>query len=246
MIRRFLPAAASAHAADIDRVLTLVHGVMAVLFVGWSLYFFWVLWRFRRTRQPLADHAGTAGRPALWVEVGVVVAEAALLILVALPVWFARTAARPADPSAVVVRIVAEQFTWNVHYPGADGVFGTTALALVGPENPLGLDRTSAGGQDDIVVRNQLHLPIGRPVVIELSSKDVIHSFGVPAMRVKQDAIPGARTPVHFTPVLAGRFDVACSQLCGLAHFRMRAIVTVESDEAFVRFLADEAAAIRN
>ena len=83
---------------------------------------------------------------------------------------------------------------------------------------------------------------MGRPVVIQLSSKDAIHSFGVLAIRVKQDAIPGLFTPVWFTPTVSGVFDIACSQLCGLGHYRMRGILTVESDEAFRKFLADEAA----
>ena len=141
------------------------------------------------------------------------------------------------------MRIVAEQFAWNVHYPGADGQFGRTMPELISPTNPLGLDRQSPGGRDDVVLLNQLHLPINRPVAIQLTSKDMIHSFGVPAMRVKQDAIPGVVTPVWFTPVLAGQFDIACSQLCGLAHYRMRGTVTVESDAAFQKFLSDEAAA---
>ena len=140
------------------------------------------------------------------------------------------------------MRVVAEQFAWNVQYPGPDGEFGTSRPALVTSDNPMGLDRASAHGADDIVVINQLHLPVHRPVVVQLSSKDVIHSFGVPAMRVKQDAIPGVLAPVWFTPTREGTFDIACSQLCGLAHFRMRGVVTVESPEAFERFLAEEAA----
>jgi cytochrome c oxidase subunit 2 len=241
---RWLPPAASAHAGEIDFVLTLVHGLMLVLFVGWGLYFAWVLIRFRRGRQPRASHTGATGRFALGTEVGVVIAEVLLLTVFALPLWFKRTAARPSDPDSVVVRIVAEQFTWNVHYPGADGQFGVTSISLVTPTNPIGLDRTSPLGRDDIVVLSQLHLPVNRPVLIQLSSKDVIHSFGVPAMRVKQDAIPGLFTPVWFTPVLTGEFDIACSQLCGLGHYRMRGVLTVESDQAFRKFLADEAAQI--
>ena len=118
-------------------------------------------------------------------------------------------------------------------------------IALVTPTNPLGLDRASPFGKDDIVVLSQMHLPINRPVIIQLSSKDVIHSFGVPAMRVKQDATPGLVTPVWFTPTMAGQFEIACSQLCGLGHYRMMGVITVESEEAFRRFLADEAAALR-
>jgi cytochrome c oxidase subunit 2 len=175
------------------------------------------------------------------VEVGVVIAEGVLLIGIALPVWFARTSAQP-SAGALEVRVVAEQFVWNVHYPGADGEFGTTTLSKVDPINPLGLDRDSPAGRDDVVVQNQLHVPGGRPVVIYLSSKDVIHSFGVPAMRVKQDAIPGQRVLVTFTPVVEGTYDIACSQLCGLAHYRMRAALVVESREAFERFLVAERA----
>lgn len=242
---RFLPVAASAHAADIDLVTTLIHGLMLGLFVGWAVYFVWVLVRFRRGRQPVADHRGASGRVALGVEIGVVVAEAALLIVLALPLWFARTSAQPTTSTPLIIRVVAEQFVWNVHYPGPDGAFGPTSIALIGPTNPLGLDRTSPTGADDIVVLNQIHVPVDRPVSIQLSSKDVIHSFGVPAMRVKQDAVPGVLSPLWFTPTVAGTYDIACSQLCGLAHFRMRGTITVESAEAFRQFLAEEAAALR-
>jgi cytochrome c oxidase subunit II len=238
----FLPPAASSHAPEIDFVLTLVHVLMLVLFAGWATYFVWVLVRFRRGRQPRADAAGAAGRFALWIEIGVVVAEVVLLVVFALPLWFKRTAAQPSDTGAIVVRVVAEQFVWNVHYPGPDGRFGTTSVALVTPTNPLGLDRNSPGGKDDIVVLSQMHLPVGRQIIIQLSSKDVIHSFGVPAMRVKQDAIPGLFAPVWFVPTRTGEFEIACSQLCGLGHYRMRGVITVESDEAFRKFLADEAA----
>ena len=243
----WLPVRASADAAEIDLVLLFVHGLMLVLFVGWALYFGWVLLRFRQARQPRADPQGARGRLAFWTEVGVVVAEASLLVGLALPVWISRTAAQPNVPAEhpVVVRVVAEQFAWNLHYPGADGRFGATSLALVSPTNPLGLDRRSPFGSDDVVELNTLHLPVNRPVVIQLSSKDVIHSFGVPAMRVKRDAIPGLFAPVWFTPSRAGAYDIACSQLCGLAHFRMRGTIVVESEAAFEQFLSSEAAAQR-
>jgi cytochrome c oxidase subunit 2 len=202
-----------------------------------------VLLRFRRRRQPLANHGGAKGRLAFWVEVGVVAAEAVLLVVFALPVWFRQTTAQPAERGALEIRVVAEQFLWNVHYPGADGQFGATSAALIAAENPLGLDRQSPAGRDDIVMPGQMHLPVNRPVLIHLSSKDVIHSFGVPAMRVKQDAIPGTLSRVSFTPIATGEFDIACSQLCGLGHYRMRGVITVESEEAFQRFLATEATA---
>ena len=240
---RFLAPAASAHAGQVDTVLTLVHGLMFVLFAGWLLYFTWALIRFRRARQPVASYTGARGRFAFWTEVGVVVAEAVLLVVFALPLWYNRMATQPADPGAVTLRVVAEQFAWNVHYPGADGKFGETLPSLVTPDNPLGLNRASTYGHDDIVEIGEIHVPVNRQVVIQLSSKDVIHSFGVPAMRVKRDAIPGLLAPVWFTPTLTGLFEIACSQFCGLLHYRMRGVIVVESAEAFDQFLAAEGAA---
>jgi cytochrome c oxidase subunit 2 len=242
-MNRLLPLAASSDAAQIDLVLTLVHGLMVALFVGWMVYFTWALIRFRRRRQPRANPAGYGGRAAFCTEVAIVVAEGVLLIVFAMPLWFHRTAAQPIDPGAIAVRVVGEQFSWNVHYPGADGRFGETSVALVSPTNPLGLNRQSPFGADDIVETGQIHLPVDRLVIIQLSSKDVIHSFGVPAMRVKRDAIPGLVAPVWFTPIRPGTFEIACSQLCGLAHYRMRGTIVVESESAFRKFLTDEAAA---
>ncbi len=238
---RWLPVAASSHASDVDFILMLVHVLMLVLFAGWLSYFLYVLVRFRRSRQPRANSTGAKGRFAFWTETGVVVAEALLLVVFALPLWFKRTSAQPTATGAIVVRVVAEQFAWNVHYPGPDGQFGATSIALVSPTNPVGLDRNSPGGKDDIVVISQMHLPINRQVIIQLSSKDVIHSFGVPAMRVKQDAIPGVFAPVWFVPTRPGEFEIACSQLCGLGHYRMRGVITVESEDAFRAFLAEQA-----
>ena len=139
----------------------------------------------------------------------------------------------PPEHEAVVVRVVAEQFAWNIHYPGPDGVFGTTRPELVSPSNPIGLDRGSPHAADDVVTVNQLHLPVDRPVIVQLTTKDVIHSFSVPNFRVKQDAIPGLMVPVWFVPDRPGRYDLVCSQLCGLGHYRMRGTVTVETQEAF-------------
>jgi cytochrome c oxidase subunit 2 len=230
---RYLPPAASSHAAGMDAMLLHVHWMVVGLFVGWAIYFLYVLVRYRSGRQPRAFREGT--------RVGVVVAEAVLLIGSALPLWFDRTTARPSQGNSLVLRVVGEQFAWNVHYPGADGQFGESSLLLVNTDNLIGLDRSSKFGRDDLVLQNEIHLVIDRPTIIELSSKDVIHSFGIPAMRVKQDVVPGLRSAVWFTPTMAGDFEVACSQLCGVGHYRMKAVITVESNEAFQKFLTDEA-----
>jgi cytochrome c oxidase subunit 2 len=237
-MKPYLPPAASVHAPVIDAMLAHVHEMMFVLFAGWLIYFVYVLFRYRAGRHPVANPQGTRGRVAMLVFAGVVVAEAVLLIGSALPLWFTRTGPPPASDAPLVIRVVAQQFAWNVHYSGLDGRFGESSMALISDTNPVGVDRNSPGGKDDLVTIGDLHLPVNRPVIIELSTLDVIHSFGIPAMRVKQDVIPGVGSSVWFTPTQIGEFEVACSQLCGAGHYRMRAVITVESEQAFRAFLA--------
>jgi cytochrome c oxidase subunit 2 len=237
-----MPVAASAQAHDVDRLMTLIHVVMVVMFVGWGLFFAYVLLRFNRRRHPQAVYAGVRGRWATWVEGGVLAAEIVLLAGFSVPYWIRNVDARQraSERDATLVRVVAEQFAWNVHYAGKDGRFGRTDLKLVSADNPLGIDRDDPAGKDDITTINELHLPVGKPVIVMLSSKDVVHSFGLPQMRVKQDAIPGIVQPVLFTPTMTGKWDIACSQLCGLGHFRMKGVYTIESQAAFEAWLKEQ------
>jgi cytochrome c oxidase subunit 2 len=231
-----LPVQASAQAAQLDRITVLVHLLMVILFAGWSVYFVYVLVRFRRTRQPAADYLGARGSWSTWTEVGVAVVELVLLAAFSIPAWASRVNPPPAQ-GAIVVRVTAQQFFWTFQYPGPDGEFGRLDPSLIGPDNATGIDRRSPHAADDVVSVNVMHLPIDRPVIVQLTARDVIHSLGVPAMRVKQDAIPGLTAPVWFTPTLAGTFDIACSQLCGLGHYKMRGTITVESEAQFEAWL---------
>ncbi len=235
-----LPIQASTHAAELDQMTVLVHWLMLVLFVGWGLFFLFVLFKFRAGANPKADYVGAKGKLSKGLEVGIVIVEALLLVFYAIPAWAKRVKAFPAENEATVVRVVAEQFAWNIHYPGPDGKFGRTDISLISADNPLGLDRRDPNAKDDITTINQLNLPIDRPVLIHLSSKDVIHSFGLYEMRVKQDAIPGMSIPVWFIPNRAGEYEITCSQLCGLGHFRMRGFVTVQTAADFKKWTDDQ------
>jgi cytochrome c oxidase subunit 2 len=110
------------------------------------------------------------------------------------------------------------------------------------PGNPLGLDQDDPNAKDDITTINALHVPVNKPIVVELTSKDVIHSFGIPVMRVKQDAIPGQKIPVWFEAKKTGNFEIACAQLCGLGHYRMRGYFFSEDPDKFEGWLKEEAA----
>ncbi|PYR24551.1 MAG: hypothetical protein DMF98_15005 [Acidobacteria bacterium] len=240
-----MPIQASAHAAEIDQMTVLVHWLMAVLFVGWGVFFLFVIFRFRKGANPRASYTGAKGKISKGIEVAIAVIEGILLVFYAIPAWATRVTRFPSESEAVVVRVVGEQFAWNIHYPGPDGRFGRTDIRKVTADNPLGLDRTDPNAKDDVTTINQLYLPENRPVLVHLSSKDVIHSFGLIEMRVKQDAIPGMTMPVWFVPTRRGEYDLACSQLCGLGHFRMHGFVTVQTDAEFRKWLDDQEKELR-
>ena len=196
-----LPPDASAHGPALDNLTVLIHWLMLVLFIGWGTFYVYTLIRFRQKRNPKASYHGVKSHVSTYIEGCVAVIEVILLVALSIPLWSERVDAYPSESEATVVRVVGEQFAWNIHYPGPDGKFGRTDIKLVDSENPLGIDRTDPDAKDDIVTLNQLYLPVNKPALIYLSTKDVIHSFFLPYLRVKQDAIPGERIPVWFTPV---------------------------------------------
>jgi cytochrome c oxidase subunit 2 len=255
-VTEWMPPIASAHGAQIDSSLNWVHALMAVLFVGWMGFFLVALWRFRASRHPVADPIGARSHASSWLEGAVAVAEGVLLIGLSVPLWGDRVKEFPAEKDATVVRVVGEQFAWNVHYPGPDGVFGKTAIDKIDlQQNPLGLDRSDPAAKDDVTTVNQLRLPVGKPVIVHLSAKDVIHSFGVPEMRIKQDAVPGIEIPLWWVPTITtaamrqqlGKpefvYEIACAQLCGLGHATMRGFVTVEEPAEFQKWMDEQVAA---
>ncbi|MCY3964594.1 MAG: cytochrome c oxidase subunit II [Acidobacteria bacterium] len=254
MMDAMFPVAASEHAGDIDNMIDVVHYLMLALFVVWGVFFIYTLMRFRAGRNPKADYVGVKSKASTWGEVAVAIAEGILLLGFSIPMWAERVDEVPDESEATVVRVVAQQFAWNVWYPGADGEFGAADVNLVDEAtNPIGLDRSDEHGADDIWTVNQLHLPVDQAAIIHLSSKDVIHSFNLPNMRIKQDAIPGLSIPVWFVPTKTTAqireetgnpdyvYEIACAQLCGNSHYSMRGFLTVHTEEEFQAWLDEEA-----
>jgi cytochrome c oxidase subunit 2 len=253
-----LPALAATHGAQIDNLIGWIHIFMLVLFVGWGGFFLWAIVRFRQSRNPVADYKGVTSKNSTYGEIGVAVVEAVLLIGFAIPLWAARIESIPPENEALSVNLTPEQFAWNVRYAGPDGVFGRTDIKLIDLQsNPLGVDRSDPAAKDDITTVNQVYLPVNKPIIVNLRSKDVIHSFNVPEFRVKQDAIPGLTIPIWFIPNVTTaemrqktgnanfQYEIACAQLCGLGHYRMRGFVTVLSAEEFQKWMDDEEAKLK-
>ena len=252
-----LPINAASHGLMIDNMISWVHWVMLILFVGWGIYLIIAVIKFNAKSNPQADYHGVQSHFSHYIEYGVLIIEAFLLIGLSIPLYAQLKTALPNDNDVHHIRVVAQQFAWNIHYPGFDGKFGKTNINLVDEEsNPIGLDRSSSFGADDIVSINQMHLPVNKQVMIHLSSKDVIHGFGIPEMRIKQDAIPGMTIPFFFTPTITSAdflnkikgtlregmgYEIACAQLCGNSHYRMRGYVTVETEAEYDAWLTEQA-----
>jgi cytochrome c oxidase subunit 2 len=239
--RWWMPQLASIHGAAIDRVFLVtlaISGVLFILLQGVLAYF---TFRYGEKRQ---------GRARYWIRprlekrfalVAGIIIFGVDVTLFALgdSEWFRKW--QPAPEGTPVIEVMGEQFAWNFRYPGPDGSFGKTDPSLITSTNPFGIDKSDPTAADDILSINNLHLPEGKPIRLRIRSHDVIHSFFLPFQRVKQDAVPGMQIELWFVPNRAGEYDIACSQLCGLGHYRMRGHLTVESQEAFDKWLRETA-----
>jgi len=194
----WLPPLISVHGAEVDRLIDILHWFMLLLFVGWGIFFVYCLVRFRRRAGQKASYVLPKGKISKYAEVGVALFEVVLLVGFSMPAWAEYRTHPPAKDHRVEIRVIAQQFQWNVHYPGPDGKFGRTAAEFISDANPIGLDDSDPAAADDVQLVNEMHLPTGKDIYVRLTSMDVVHSFSIPTMRVKQDAIPGMEIPVWF------------------------------------------------
>jgi cytochrome c oxidase subunit 2 len=239
-----LPELASANGQAVDDLMVYLHWLMLALFVGWIIYFAYALFRFSAARQKKASYEGSKSHLPSYVELAVAGVEAVLLVGVALPIWAKNVNHFPKPEEATVIQVMAQQFAWNARYPGLDGKFGRQDMKLIANDNVFGVDPADPAGKDDIQVLNEIHVVVNKPVLIYLSSKDVIHSMKLVAMRVTQDAIPGLRIPFTFTPNKIGRFQIECAQLCGNGHAAMSGgFIVVQSKADYDAWLKSKSGA---
>ncbi len=243
-----LPVVASEQGHYVDNLIIYIHCLMIALFVGWLVYFAYALFRFHHKRNPKADYVGVKNHASSYIEGAVALVELVLLGAVAVPFWARAVDKFPSESQATVVQVVAQQFAWNFRYSGKDGVFGRQDMRWVTSDNVFGVDPNDPHGKDDVQTLNELHVPLVkdpdgqfRPVILYISSKDVVHSFKVIALRVEQDAIPGMRIPIWFRPTTEGRYQINCAQLCGNGHASMtQGFLVIESQAAFDQWLASK------
>ncbi len=213
-MRWWLPLKGSTFAGPIDGLfiaILIITGIAFVL-VEVGLIWFTVRYRARPGRRAFYTHGNTRAE-VIWTTIPAVTMVA--LGLISNHYWVEIKGRHSIPANAYPIGVHAKQFEWQITYPGPDG--------------------------KSFTVRNQLHVPVGRPIVVQLSSEDVIHSFYVPQFRVRQDVVPGMDIKAWFQATVPGTYELGCSQLCGLGHYRMRAQVFVHTQEAYDAWLKQAA-----
>lgn len=231
----WFPAGVSAYAASVDHEFNTAFWLLGGLFVVAQVALAVFILRAWRKNKP-SYYVGN------WrLELGWTVAVAALFFWFHFSggeVWSSMRLHEP-EPQALRVEVTGAQFQWYFRYPGADGVFGRIDPQKYSkPEegNGLGIDPNDPAGRDD-VVSTSLMLPVDRDVELDLRGQDVIHSLFIPAMRFKQDTVPGMTIETHLHPTQVGNFEIACAELCGTGHYRMRALARVVTEQQFAAWL---------
>ena len=235
----WLPAGASAATAAIDHQFTITFILMGIVFVAAQLALGLFAWRYRDAGSGSADYShGNIRLEVIWTTLTAILFIG--LNLAGSPIW-AKERFRPAEEGATRVEVTGMQFAWYFRYPGPDGKFGATKPELEDPsaggEGALGLDPADPASKDDVVT-GIMEVPVGREVEVILRAHDVIHSFFVPSMRFKQDAVPGLAIHMHFTPTQTGDYEIACAELCGLGHYKMHGMLKVVSQDDYDKWLA--------
>lgn len=219
----------------IDNTINLTFAITGVVFTVIVLFVAYCVFRFRHQEGRRAAYEPENSKLEWWLTIGTAVGVAALLIP-GLFVW-GQFVSVPAG--AEQVEVVGLQWRWSYRLPGKDGRIGTSDNRHVTADNPLGINPTDPNGQDDVVIlTDDLHLPLGKPVKILLRSIDVIHNFYVPEFRAKMDFMPGLISYIWLTPTRTGTFDALCAELCGTGHYLMRGKVVVDTAADYEKWLA--------
>jgi cytochrome c oxidase subunit 2 len=211
----WLPKDVSAHGKDIDSLFYFILALTGIVFIATEMLLFWFVWKYDEAAR--GDQKATYIQGSHTLEVIWTIIPAVLLLFLAIyqmNAWADMKMRRPVMKPTV--EVVARQFEWRLRYPGPDGDLGTP---------------------DDLFLVNDLHVPVDEDILVQLKSMDVLHSFFLPNLRVKQDAVPGMKIPVWFKASEVGQYDLVCAELCGWGHYKMKGRITIESREDFDAWL---------
>jgi len=236
----WFPPPISEHGQAYDDQFTITLVVTGIIFFLAQMALGWVIFKFRDDGKRASYSHGNNKLEAIWTSATAVLFIG--LVLFGTRIWAAvHFVSAPAD--ALKIEVSAKQFAWNFRYPGPDGVFGKTDIKLINDAggNAFGIDDKDPASKDDITSAS-IKVPAGKPIMLIMKSRDVIHNFFVRELRLKQDIVPGMEIPMHFQADKIGIYEVPCSELCGLGHHQMRTTLEVMSQADFEKWLRDQAA----
>jgi cytochrome c oxidase subunit II len=221
----------------IDHTINITFWITGFVFTAVIVFMAYCVFRFHHKEGRQAAYNPENKKLEWWLSIGTGVGVAAMLAP-GLIVWHEFVTV---PPDATEVEVMGQQWQWSFRLPGKDGRLGTTNVRNISSDNPMGLNGDDPHGQDDVVIDNgDLHLPLGKPVKVLLRSIDVLHDFYVPEFRAKMDMVPGMVTYFWIRPIRTGTFDVLCAELCGAAHYQMRAKVIVEEESEYRAWLGQQ------
>lgn len=233
----WLPPVVTSRGQEVDKIFYFVFWLTTIVFLitQFLLIYYCVKYRYNRKKKAIYSH-GNNTFEIVWTTVPTLIFFG--LFFWSNHLWKEFHKEPPAD--AITIEITAEQYGFNMRYPGPDGVLGAASHGAISKDNPLGLDRDDPLGKDDILIYNDLTIPVKRPVHLLLRSRDVIHAFYVPTFRLYQDMVPGRTISwVWFDTLETGNHEIACNQLCGAGHYNMKAKISIVSDEEYQKWLQE-------
>lgn len=243
---RLLPEAATEHGKVLDTLMDFNLGLIFVVFVITQILLFYFAYKYYGKKGNVARYYPHNNKlEMLWTVVPAIVL--AFVIIFGIKTWNTITDVAPED--SIVIELYSKQFDWTGRYAGKDNVLGQANYKLITGTNDLGLDSLSKEGMDDIVVKNELHLPVNRNIEFKLRSRDVIHSAYFPHFRAQINTVPGMTTPMHFKPTITtaemrqktgnDKFDyiLLCNKICGNSHYNMQMTIIVETEEEYNKWL---------
>jgi cytochrome c oxidase subunit II len=218
----------------IDNTIIITFWITGVVFTAIILFMAYCVFRFRHKEGRRAVYDPENKKLEWWLSIVTAVGVGAMLA----PGLFVWSQFVTVPEGATEVEVIGRQWQWNFRLPGEDGRLGTSDTRYVSDDNPLGLNPNDPDAHDDVVIgAEDLHLPLDKPIKVLLRSIDVLHSFYVPEFRAKMDLVPGMVSYVWFTPTRTGTFELLCAELCGAAHYAMRAKVVVDGESEYQAWL---------
>jgi len=234
----------STHGAPIDEQMSETMAEAGLSFLASQILLAIFIWKFSQSRAGEKIKSFPGGAKGLVIAAFLLVGTEVLALGAFGAKAWANMYFTPPAPNAMPVQVQAGQFAFYFRYPGPDGKFGPIHPDLISESNQnfYGLDTDHDPDSKDDIVTAEMGIPVNREIHLLMHSKDVGHSFFVPELRVHQDFVPGLDLSLHFTATKVGRYEIVCTQLCGLGHYNMKAYLSVMSQEDFDKWLKQQAA----